>query len=202
MIKKLFVFVFLCLSMVTVAQANKSIVVNLSQQRATAYNNGKAIFSGRISSGKASRPTPTGHFRVLEKDIDHVSSSWPKPRGGARMHYMLRVTGYGIAMHLGHVPNYPASHGCIRMTNGFAQKMYRWASVGTPITIVGRGHRGFFGRSNSNRQFSALEMISSNQNAKNRQYTKKKTKKRNKKRHRRAGKKKHEKKALLKTLRG
>lgn len=53
------------------------------------------------------------------------------------MHYMLRVTGYGVAMHLGYVPNYPASHGCIRMENGFAQKMYRWAEVGTPILIKG-----------------------------------------------------------------
>jgi hypothetical protein len=53
------------------------------------------------------------------------------------MHYMLRVTRYGIAMHLGHVPNYPASHGCIRMQNGFAQRMYRWARVGIPISIVG-----------------------------------------------------------------
>jgi hypothetical protein len=53
------------------------------------------------------------------------------------MHYMLRVTGYGVAMHLGYVPNYPASHGCIRMENGFAQKMYYWADVGTPIIIRG-----------------------------------------------------------------
>jgi len=138
MFKRIYLLLILSFA-VTIAQANKSILVNLSQQRATAYENGRAVFSGNISSGKASRPTPTGSFRVLEKDINHVSSSWPKPRGGAKMHYMLRVTGYGIAMHLGRVPNYPASHGCIRMQNGFAQKMYRWASVGTPIRIVGHG---------------------------------------------------------------
>jgi hypothetical protein len=69
------------------------------------------------------------------------------------MHYMLRVTGSGIAMHLGHVPNYPASHGCIRMQNGFAQRMYRWAHVGVPISIIGtppyRVSRSAYGRMNS-----------------------------------------------------
>ena len=137
MIRKLFfgiVALFVCLNTV---YAGKSIVVDLSTQRATAYENGTAVFSGRISTGTAKRPTPAGRFRVLEKDIDHVSNSWPKPNGGAKMHYMLRLTRFGIAMHLGYVPNYPASHGCIRMQNGFAQRMYRWAHVGLPVRVVG-----------------------------------------------------------------
>jgi len=123
--------------LVVSAYGGKSIVVDLTAQTATAYEDGRTVFSGQISTGTAKRPTPTGHFRVLEKDIDHISSSWPKPNGGAKMHYMLRVTHYGIAMHLGFVPNYPASHGCIRMQNGFAQKMYAWARVGTPVQVKG-----------------------------------------------------------------
>ena len=123
------------------ASASKKIVVNLSTQTATAYENGNEVFSGRISSGTAKRPTPTGNFRVLEKDKRHVSSSWPKPNGGAKMHYMLRLTNYGIAMHLGYVPNYPASHGCVRMENGFAQRMYSWARVGKRVKVIGHGRR-------------------------------------------------------------
>jgi hypothetical protein len=117
--------------------AGKQIVVDLSKQEAYAYEDGRLLFSGWISTGKPGHRTPTGRFRVLEKDIDHVSSRYPEPNGGAEMHYMLRVNGYGVAMHLGYVPNYPASHGCIRMENGFAQKMYYWADVGTPILIKG-----------------------------------------------------------------
>jgi len=117
--------------------ADKKIIVDLSQQIAFAYENRQLQFYGRISSGKAGRRTPTGHFRILEKDIDHVSNLWPAPNGGAKMHYMLRLTRDGIAMHLGPVPNYPASHGCIRMQNGFAQKMYFWAEKGTPVTVKG-----------------------------------------------------------------
>ncbi len=129
----LFAMLFSVLSL----HAGKRIVVDLSKQEAYAYENGRLLFSGWVSTGKPGHRTPTGRFRVLEKDIDHVSSRYPEPNGGAEMHYMLRVTGYGVAMHLGYVPNYPASHGCIRMENGFAQKMYYWADVGTPILIKG-----------------------------------------------------------------
>jgi len=117
--------------------ASKKIIVDLSQQVAFAYENGQVQFYGRISTGKPGRRTPTGRFKVLEKDIDHVSNLWPAPNGGAKMHYMLRLTRDGIAMHLGPVPNYPASHGCIRMQNGFAQKMYFWAERGIPVTVRG-----------------------------------------------------------------
>jgi hypothetical protein len=122
---------------VTLLQAGKRIVVDLSKQEAYAYEDGRLMFSGWISTGKPGHRTPTGRFRVLEKDIDHVSSKYPEPNGGAEMHYMLRLTDYGVAMHLGYVPNYPASHGCIRLENGFAQKMYNWAHVGTPVLIKG-----------------------------------------------------------------
>ncbi len=117
--------------------AGKKIVVDLSKQEAYAYENGHLVFSGNVSTGKPGKRTPVGRFRVLEKDIDHVSSKYPRPNGGAKMNYMLRLTNYGVAMHLGYVPNYPASHGCIRMENGFAQKMYHWAKVGTPVIIKG-----------------------------------------------------------------
>jgi len=139
--KKMFRFLMPVLVMTLTVSASKRIVVDLSRQRACAYEGSRTVFCGNISSGKPGHRTPTGNFRVLEKDIDHVSSKYPEPNGGAKMHYMLRVTASGIAMHLGHVPNYPASHGCIRMQNGFAQRMYRWASVGTPIRITGHPPR-------------------------------------------------------------
>jgi len=135
--KKLLLLSALSIVLTLSASASKRIVVNLSQQRACAYEGSQTVFCGNISSGKPGHRTPTGHFRVLEKDIDHVSSKYPEPNGGAKMHYMLRVTGSGIAMHLGYVPNYPASHGCIRMQNGFAQRMYSWAHVGVPISVIG-----------------------------------------------------------------
>lgn len=166
--KKLLLLLSLWLILGVSAYAGKRIVVDLSTQTATAYENGTPVFSGNISTGTAKRPTPTGSFRVLEKDIDHVSTSWPKPHGGAKMHYMLRLTNYGIAMHLGFVPNYPASHGCIRLQNGFAQRMYSWAHVGVPVRVVGhapaRVSRSTFRKAvmekRSSRKLTALEVFS------------------------------------------
>ncbi len=134
--KRVLYLLFSMLFISNILYASKRIVVDISKQRAYAIENGSVVFSGRVSTGKPGHRTPTGHFRVLEKALKHISSKYPEPNGGARMDYMLRVTGSGIAMHLGYVPNYPASHGCIRMVNGFAQKMYSWANVGTPIRIT------------------------------------------------------------------
>ena len=172
MIRKIYFAIIVAFFGLTSVYAGKSIVVDLSTQTATAYESDIPVFSGQISTGTAKRPTPTGRFRVLEKDVDHVSTSWPKPSGGAKMHYMLRLTKYGIAMHLGFVPSYPASHGCIRLQNGFAQKMYSWAHVGLPVRVVGRAPTRVYRPSYINiakptqlsrkrRKLSALEVFSS-----------------------------------------
>ncbi|HFQ61045.1 MAG TPA: L,D-transpeptidase [Epsilonproteobacteria bacterium] len=119
--------------------AYQEIVVDLSIQKAYALEDGYIVFEGRISSGKKGRETPNGTYTIMQKKRMHRSNLWPKPNGGAKMPYMMRLTNSGIAMHLGYVPNRPASHGCIRMKNGFAQKMYRWAKVGTKVVVEGRG---------------------------------------------------------------
>lgn len=119
--------------------AQKKIVIDLSLQKAYALKNGHIVFEGRISSGKEGRETPNGTYTIMQKKRHHKSNLWPKPNGGAKMPYMMRLTNDGIALHLGHVPNRPASHGCVRLPNGFAQKMFRWASVGTKVEIEGRG---------------------------------------------------------------
>ncbi|KYJ87567.1 L,D-transpeptidase family protein [Sulfurovum riftiae] len=116
----------------------KEIVVDLSEQRAYAIEDGAIVFDGPISTGVRGRETPEGEYRILQKKRHHKSNLWPKPDGGAKMDYMLRLSNSGIAMHLGHVPKSgPASHGCIRLKNGFAQRMYEWARVGTYVYVEG-----------------------------------------------------------------
>jgi len=137
---KMKALIILLILMVNTASlfAYKEIVVDLSEQRAYAMEDGSVIFDGRISSGVIGRDTPTGEYRILQKKRYHRSNLWPKPNGGAKMNYMLRLTNSGIAMHLGHVPKKgPASHGCIRLKNGFAQRMFSWARVGIPVYVEG-----------------------------------------------------------------
>lgn len=117
--------------------AHREVVVDLYQQRAYALQDGNIVFEGKISSGMVGRDTPEGDYTILQKERMHRSNLWPKPNGGAKMPYMLRLSNSGIAMHLGNVSRRAASHGCIRMEDGLAQKMYKWARVGTVVHVDG-----------------------------------------------------------------
>lgn len=117
--------------------AKKEVYVDLSLQRAYAMENGLIQFEGRISSGKTGHETPTGEFEILQKKISYKSNIYPKPNGGAKMPYMMRLTWDGVAMHQGYVPRKPASHGCIRLRKQFAKKLFYWVKKGTKVTIEG-----------------------------------------------------------------
>jgi lipoprotein-anchoring transpeptidase ErfK/SrfK len=123
------------------AAGEKVIFVNLDTQRLTAYEGHEALFGGPISSGKEGHETPTGRYRVLQKERIHRSNLWPKPDGGAMMPYMLRITWDGIALHQGSVSRRPASHGCVRVPEKLARRLYRWADVGTRVLIGGDIYR-------------------------------------------------------------
>jgi len=116
---------------------DKFILIDLELQMGYAYEDGNLVMSGRVSTGKKNHRTPAGSYSVIDKERYHISNLWPKPNGGAKMDYMLRLTNDGLAMHLGKVPRRPASHGCIRLKNGFAQKLWRWADINTDVEISG-----------------------------------------------------------------
>ncbi len=134
---RIFILFFMIAATSSTLFAYKEVVVDLSEQKAYAIEDGIIIFEGRISSGKPGRETPNGDFTIIQKKRHHKSNLWPKPNGGAKMPYMMRLTNSGIAMHLGYVPNKAASHGCIRLKKGFAEKMYRWAKVGISVYVEG-----------------------------------------------------------------
>jgi len=107
-------------------------IVNLKTQRAVLYRNGVPIGASTISTGKAGHETPTGIFTILQKEIKHRSSKYDS----APMPYMERLTWYGVALHAGHLPGYPASHGCIRMPPGFAKLLYGSTKLGMTVVVA------------------------------------------------------------------
>jgi len=108
------------------------IIVSLPEQRAYVYRNGVRIGASTVSTGKPGHDTPTGVFSVLEKDQQHVSSTYQ----GAAMPYMERLTWDGIALHAGKLPGYPASHGCVRLPLEFSRKLYGVTHAGTHVVIA------------------------------------------------------------------
>jgi lipoprotein-anchoring transpeptidase ErfK/SrfK len=134
------------------------IVVHISEQKAYFYKGKNLVGESTVSTGKPGFGTPPGHYTVVSKDRDHVSSEFgdyvdgdgnvvksnidvrkdSRPKGthfdGARMPYCMHFNG-GYAMHQGYVPPYAASHGCIRVPQGMAEHFYNAAPVGTSLTV-------------------------------------------------------------------
>ena len=108
------------------------LVIDLSAQRALLYRNGVPIAASTISTGRRGRATPRGVFTILQKEVVHRSRTYDD----APMPYMQRLTWNGVAMHAGHLPGYPASHGCIRLPQGFAKRLYAVTKIGTPVMIT------------------------------------------------------------------
>ncbi|WP_231757413.1 L,D-transpeptidase [Microbulbifer elongatus] len=137
-----------------------SIRINLSEQKAYFYKGNKLVGVSLISSGKQGFRTSPGKFRVLAKRPNHRSSIYGsyvdrntgrvvkadvdtrkhrRPAGtyyrGAKMNHYIRFNG-GVGLHAsGHVPRYPASHGCVRMPPHMARKFYQYSRVGMPVTV-------------------------------------------------------------------
>src|ERR1051326_7655144 len=97
-----------------------TIVVNLHAQRAAVYRDGVRIGATTISSGKRKYRTPTGVFRILQKDRVHRSKKY----NNAPMPFTQRFTRSGVALHGGGVPGYPSSHGCVHLPRSFAKLLF------------------------------------------------------------------------------
>lgn len=108
------------------------IVISLDNQHLTVYRSTEPISSSRISTGKRGYGTPAGIFSILQKSRWHRSNIY----SNAPMPYMQRLTWSGIALHEGYVPNYPASHGCIRLPGKFARQLFRMTEVGAQVFIT------------------------------------------------------------------
>src|SRR5215472_1056199 len=106
-------------------------IVSIKSQKVTIYDADGWILRAPVSSGTTGRETPAGIFSVLQKDKDHHSSLYDD----AWMPHMLRITWNGIALHGGPLPGYAASHGCVRMPYGFAEKLFDKTRIGMRVII-------------------------------------------------------------------
>src|SRR6476661_4076127 len=106
-------------------------IVSIKSQQVTFYDADGWILRAPVSTGIRGRETPAGVFAVLEKDEDHHSSLYDD----AWMPNMQRITWNGIALHGGPLPGYAASHGCVRMPYGFAEKLFETTRIGMRVII-------------------------------------------------------------------
>src|SRR6516162_4956366 len=135
------------------------VIVNLSDQSVSLVQQGRIALVSPIASGKPGWSTPTGNFRIFNKDIDHESRSFglvvdaygrvvnPNATPGSHVprgcHYQPAPMPYfmefstAVGMHAGYLPGYPASHGCVRMPADLAARFFARVHVGTPVKVIG-----------------------------------------------------------------
>jgi len=107
-------------------------VVALKEQRVTIYDADGPILRAPISSGQTGLETPVGVFSILQKEAEHYSNRYDD----AAMPFMERITWSGIALHAGALPGHPASHGCIRLPYGFAEKLFGLTKLGMRVVVT------------------------------------------------------------------
>ncbi len=107
-------------------------LISLPLQRVYVYRNGVIIGISSVSTGKPGHETPTGVFTILQKARDHKSNLY----NDAPMPFMQRLTWDGIALHAGNLPGHPASHGCIRLPDAFAEKLFAVTSLGITVIVA------------------------------------------------------------------
>ncbi|OHV72106.1 L,D-transpeptidase family protein [Ensifer sp. LCM 4579] len=130
--------VVLAVSSSSAAAAGKpplQIVVSRQQQSLAVYDGDRVIATSNVSTGRANHRTPTGIFSILEKRRHHESNIY----SNAPMPFMQRLTWSGIALHGSkHVPDYPASHGCVRLPDRFAADLFKITERGMHVVIAER----------------------------------------------------------------
>lgn len=122
-----------------------ALVINLKSHTWQAVNSsGKVVHSGRASGGKNYCPdigrsckTPSGTFYIHSiGGAGCKSSRYPVGRGGAKMPYCMFFSKYYAVHGSYEVPNYNASHGCVRVTPSDAYWLKQnFVRIGTKVVI-------------------------------------------------------------------
>jgi hypothetical protein len=125
----------------------KVIVVHQPMQAFAAYEAGRLVRWGPVSSGRKETPTPSGEYNLTWRARSRRSTD---NNDWLLEWYFNFVNERGVSFHLFDLPGYPASHACVRLLLRDAQWLYGWGeqwtlddlrrkvlSAGTPVYIVG-----------------------------------------------------------------
>lgn len=118
----------------------RHIIIDLTTQNGCLKDGEDIIYTFRVCSGKKSTPTPTGHFRVMEKHRKHKSNLYH-----CSMPFFMRLTYDGIGLHQGPLRSRPSSHGCIRLSEADAVFLFENCEVGTAVFVEATSPPDFVG---------------------------------------------------------
>ena len=106
----------------------RHVEVDISRQVMSLIQGDTPKHTFHVSSGAGGTPTIRGKYRFNRREAGY---------NNVRMYFSVYFRG-GYAIHgYSGVPNYPASHGCVRNPIPFSRFIYNWVDIGMPIYIYG-----------------------------------------------------------------
>lgn len=120
--------------------ANRALYVFLEKQYFGAYQDGRLVFWGPISSGAKENATPQGSYQALWKSKAYRSKKYE-----ADMPFAINISADGYFLHEQSLPGRPASHGCIRLLREDAKKIFNWIRLNDPVIIANQNGSEKFG---------------------------------------------------------
>ncbi|MEN3972930.1 L,D-transpeptidase family protein [Sphingomicrobium sp. XHP0235] len=109
------------------------VVVDLKTQMTYAWKGETLVGASSVSTGKEGHETQLGFWPILSKHRHYKSRKYDN----APMPYYQRMDRFGIGLHGGHNPGTPASHGCIRLPDAFAAKLFALTQTGDEVIVEG-----------------------------------------------------------------
>ncbi|MBP7949548.1 MAG: L,D-transpeptidase [Verrucomicrobiales bacterium] len=111
---------------------NVRVVVDLSKQRAYLLVDGQIALDTPVSSGAPGRSTPRGTFTITEK----VRTGKRSTLYHCPLPYWMRLGESAVGMHIGELPGYAASHGCVRLPSDIAPIVFDHTYKGTSVSVL------------------------------------------------------------------
>jgi hypothetical protein len=117
---------------------SKLFIVDKSTQTFAAYERGKLVRWGLVSTGSSDDLTPGGRYTFNWQQEYRLSTAAPEGEVW-EMRWVWNFHGpKGIHVHQYAVPiAQAASHGCVRLTEADARWNYDWAEKGTTVLVLG-----------------------------------------------------------------
>jgi LysM repeat protein len=118
-----------------ITAAGRSIIVDLSDSRTYAYDNGILVRNVLVSTGLPGTPTVQGDFTVERKYVAQFMSGpgYYLPDVPYIMYFYQGYALHGTYWHNNF--GVPMSHGCVNMPTPEAEWFYNWTDIGTPVHV-------------------------------------------------------------------
>jgi lipoprotein-anchoring transpeptidase ErfK/SrfK len=120
------------LAAATQSGGERELIVDIQDQRAYLIVNGGIAIDTAVSTARTGKYTPRGEFKITER----VRTGKTSNLYGCELPFWMRLDESAIGLHVGDLPGYPASAGCVRLPHDVAPLIFNHTGSGTVVRVV------------------------------------------------------------------